>query len=266
MNEWRVLPYTHASAARQLAQTEALWRSVMAGEAPATLRWYGYDASALVLGVGQRGREADEAACRAAGVAVVQRASGGAAVLAHHDMLALDVALPADSPLAVADVVESYRWLGEVCTQALRGLAPRDAERVVLVGTEEARADQREQRSATEGTGEALRGLACFGTLSPYEVGLRDSASGRMAKLVGLSQVRKRGVVLYQAGLYVRWRSEALAGLLALPAGQREKLAGELDRRIASLEDVGVSEPDVPALVAAINAGAAAALRAAGRR
>ena len=38
--------------------------------------------------------------------------------------------------------------------------------------------------------------------LSPYEVGYVTCDRATPAKLVGLSQIRKRGVVLYQAGLY----------------------------------------------------------------
>ena len=258
---WRILPFTTGSAERQLAQTEALWRAVAAGEAPETLRWYGYDAPAVVLGVGQRETALDQAACREARTAVVRRASGGAAVLANGAMLALDVALPAASPLAAADVVESYRWLGMVLAAALRGLAPYEAGRIVLVGAAEARADQQAQQAAQPRSAGALRGLACFGTLSPYEVALARPDSAPPAKLVGLSQVRKRGVVLFQVGVYARWRGADLAGLLMLAPEERHALAGELDRRIASLTEIGLGTVDLPALMTAVNAGATEALK-----
>src|SRR4051812_20064164 len=98
-----ILPYSVASAADQIVRSEALLRAVAAGEAPATLRWYGYDARALILGVGQHASLVDERACRAAGVVVVKRTSGGGIVFAGPDLLALDIVLPAGHPLAGTD-------------------------------------------------------------------------------------------------------------------------------------------------------------------
>src|SRR5262245_61624933 len=110
VRSWRILPLTLATAAEQLGRSEALWGEVAAGGAPPTMRWYGYSAPAVVLGVGQSLQAVDAAAARAAGVAVVRRASGGTAVLADETMLALDVAVPAGHPRAGSDILEAYRW------------------------------------------------------------------------------------------------------------------------------------------------------------
>src|SRR5918995_2400169 len=111
MTGWRVIPFAADTAAHQLAATEALWRSVAAGDTRATVRWYGYLAPALVLGIGQDERAVNVAAAHQTGIEIVKRASGGAVVYAGPDLIALDVALPSSSPLAIADVVESYHWL-----------------------------------------------------------------------------------------------------------------------------------------------------------
>ncbi|HEX2036007.1 MAG TPA: ligase [Chloroflexota bacterium] len=240
-----VIPYAVGGAAEQVAASERLWREVGAGRMPATARWYGYTRAALVLGVGQALEEVDEEACRAAGVEVVRRASGGTAVLVGVTSLALDVAVPDTAAVGGTDVVEAYRWLGVGLARALRRVAPET--QIAVAGVAEARADRAAQRGAVPGSGEALRGLACFGTLSPYEV----THGGR--KLVGLSQVRKRGVVMYQAGLYTRFAGRDLAGLLALPPGQREVLAVELDRRVATLEDLGLSAGVLPELMRVVH-------------
>jgi lipoate-protein ligase A len=189
-------------------------------------------------------------------VQVERRTSGGTAVLADETMLALDVALPASDARAGTDVLEAYRWLGEAIREALAPLRTSGSERLRLVTIEEARADQRAQREAPAGSAEALRGLACFGTLAPYEVVLegdegQGQGKGRPArKLIGLSQVRKRDVVLFQVGLYATAspQSRALARLLALPpvpeesAEQRRAVLGaELGRRIAGLDDLGLT-------------------------
>jgi lipoate-protein ligase A len=227
MGGWRVLPFHVASAARQLELTEALWREVAAGETPATLRWYSYDTAALVLGIGQSERDTNLQAAQDDGVTIVKRASGGALVLARPGLLALDVALPSTSPLAIPDVVESYRWLGEAFSQALPA-------RVRLASPADARADQRAQREAAPGMPARARALACFGVLSPYEVTL----DGR--KLVGFSQVRKRGVTLYQAGVYVTLSGEELARYLPPLPG----LDAEIQRRVADLAALGLTSSE----------------------
>jgi lipoyl(octanoyl) transferase len=259
VSSWRVSPLTLATAAEQLARSEALWREVAAGEAPPTMRWYGYSAPAVVLGVGQSLRAVDADVSRAAGVAVVRRASGGTAVLADETMLALDVAVPPDHPRAGSDILEAYRWLGEVFRDALAALAPPGvAGRIGMTTVAGARADQEAQRRAPPGSSGALRGLACFGTLSPYEVVLAGADGTPDRKVVGLSQVRKRGVVLYQVGLYRTVRARDLARLLAILAiseNERARLAAELPRRVAGVESLGLE--DGP-----LSAGGLGALRA----
>src|SRR5688500_4012873 len=116
---WRVLPLHVAPAEEQLALTETLWRDVAAGQAPPTLRWYSYPTPPLILGIGQPETQLNAGAAREDGIPIVKRSSGGAAVFAGPHLTALDVALPATSPLAIPDVVESYRWLGEAFLEAL---------------------------------------------------------------------------------------------------------------------------------------------------
>ena len=237
MSGWRVLPLHVAPAAEQLALTESLWRAVAAGhtgDAPASLRWYSYDTPALILGVGQSEQAVVGPAAHVDGMQVVKRSSGGAVVYARPGFIALDVALPSESPLVVPDVVESYRWLGQAFMRALTTLAPQHAERLTLVRPTDARADQQAQRTSDSGTPPLARALACFGVLSPYEVAL----DGR--KLIGLSQIRKRGVALFQAGVYCTLTGEELARYLPPMPG----LGAELDGRIASLSGLGLASPD----------------------
>lgn len=245
--EWRILPFTVAPAAEQLERSERLWRAVASEGAPPALRWYGYSAPAVVLGVGQPPAIMDEGECVGAGVTVVKRTSGGAAVLADEQLLALDVALPDRHPLVGRDIVGAYRWLGEVWRESLNALSPVAATSLSLVGAEAARADQEAQRCAPAGTAASARGLVCFGTLSPYEVVLADG-EGWGRKLVGLSQIRKRGVVMFQVGLYARMDGHALARLLALSAPEREALGQELRRSTAGLDDIGVAPDHLPEL------------------
>ena len=172
----------------------------------------------LVIGSAQAPGSVDEAACAAAGVEVVRRGSGGGAVLCDDGLLEVDVAVPAGDPLAIADVAESYRWLGEAWVAALAAIGV--AARTVAV--EEVRAIDEERKAAARS--------ACYAGLSPYEVVATD---GR--KLVGLAQRRRRGAVLYQCSVAVHGAPARVRALLRPVPGLDAALAGT-----ASLEELGV--------------------------
>jgi len=177
-----------------------------------------------VIGHGQRLESVDLEACRAAGIGIYRRATGGTAVLSGPDLLGLDLVLPAGHPLALADVTRSYAWLGEALAAGLRDLGV-DAK---PVAPEAARA----QLSAVP-AGDPLR-LVCYATLSPYEV----AAGGR--KLVGLAQARRRVGVLLQAGVLLRWQPERLVPLLAVAPELRNRIVEDLRSRAAGLDELGI--------------------------
>src|SRR3990170_1339166 len=77
--------------------------------APLIAAW-SYRVPAVVLGCSERPDAAMNAAARAAGVALVERRSGGGAVLAGPWLLGVSVVLPPDHPLVVPSVTESYRY------------------------------------------------------------------------------------------------------------------------------------------------------------
>lgn len=235
---WRLLPFSCLPATEQMALSEALLATV---QAP-VLRWRQIVPEALVLGHGQRPESVDWQACQAAGVHVYRRATGGTAVLSGPDLLGLDLALPAGHPLALADVTRSYAWLGEALAQGLRSLGvAADA-----IAPEAARAQAREISKTNP-----VR-LACYGTLSPYEV----VAGGR--KLAGLAQARRRAGILFQAGVVLRWQPERLVSLLAAPPPQRTNTVAALHARAVGLDQLSGCL-DLPALIACLNAAIATA-------
>jgi lipoate---protein ligase len=122
-------------------------------------------------------------------------------------LVALDVVLPPGHPLAPADVVETYRWLGEAVAEALAELGLEHVEVAEI-----ARA-----RSASAAPGEAA--AACFGGLSPFEV----LVDGR--KVLGLSQARRRPGTLLQAGLLLDLDADGLARLMGRGATFARALA-----------------------------------------
>ena len=171
------------------------------------MRWYIPREQALVLGNGQPLTVADSAALTAHDVALYKRPSGGTAVLVDAALVSLDLALPHTHPLATGDVVRAYEWIGALWAEALRDLGAAD---VRALSAEEVRALPPLTRD------DPLR-LACYGTLSPWEV-----VTGKPPrKLVGLCQTRRRHGALYQTGVYLCLDYAALANLLALgPAGR----------------------------------------------
>jgi lipoate-protein ligase A len=237
---WRLLPHSAGPAQDELSAAEALLAGLLAAP-QAALRWYEAPGPALVLGSGQKIAEVSLEACAAAGVSLHRRASGGTAVLFVPGFLMQDIVLPPGHPLALADVSESYRWLGSVWADTLSRLGIA----AVPVDVATARAD-------TSAASPLLR-RACFGGRSPYEL----LAGGR--KLVGFSQVRRRHGTLFQVGIYTRWPGAALAGLLRLEPGQAQDLTAGLAERVAGLAELLAPPPAPAAIIAAFAQALAAA-------
>jgi lipoate---protein ligase len=219
---WRLLPFSDAPMGRQLALSEAMLAALPETGAPA-LRWYIPSARALVLGNGQLIEAANRAALGAQSTALYKRPSGGTAVLVDQTLLSLDITLPHSHPLATSDVVRAYEWIGEVWAAALRSLGVADAR---AIPTNAVRA------LAPLAKDDPLR-LACYGTLSPYEV----VSDVEPRKLVGLCQVRRRAGTLYQTGVYLRFDGAALASLLALAPAGRETLTARLGCAAIGLDE-----------------------------
>ena len=216
--QWRRLVEWDETAAQLLAGVDALLAGLPTSDRPA-IRWSTLNHPALLLGSSQRPSEADFEACRAAGVTVHKRRSGGGAVFADEGLLWLDVALPAGHPLLLNDITASYRWFGEVWARALRTLgisaavvSPPDARPL------NAALDPRVQ-------------CACYGGVSSYEVLVGDS------KIVGLSQVRRRPGGVLQSGLYRHWQPARIADLLSGATEERRERAHLLASRAAGLND-----------------------------
>ncbi|HEX9069038.1 MAG TPA: hypothetical protein VF807_09735 [Ktedonobacterales bacterium] len=234
---WRHFGLSHEPMGRQLALAEALLEHLTSSRSPA-LRWYVPDEQALVMGNGQKPGLAKPELCEAAGVRVYRRSSGGAAVRVDEHLLNLDILLPAGHALDTSDVVEAYRWLGEVWEDALQALG---VEKAHVIPVEDVRKLPPLEKD------DPLR-LACYGTLSPYEV-----VVGKR-KLVGLCQVRRRGGTLYQAGVYVHFEPKALSSLLDLNNNTRKRLGTRLHNAALGLDQATDQPPAMEAVIAAFEA------------
>ena len=237
MSNWKVLPLTIADQQQHIEQSEHLLAAAFQGDAP-TLYWSIAEPAGLVLGYSQKHEILNPTALAALQIPIYHRRAGGTAVLVGRHLLGLDVALPADSPLVLSDIVESYRWLGEAWVAALAGLDIQT--RTVTV--QEAREQRALLKQSDTRERESLLRRACYGSLSPYEVVVGQR------KVVGLDMIRRRGGSLLQAGILLHWETEELAQLLGhtseeqalLREGLRERAVGldTLAGRVVTAEEV----------------------------
>ncbi|CAN5176931.1 hypothetical protein BH23ACT9_BH23ACT9_30140 [soil metagenome] len=194
----------------------------------ARLRWYVSTDAAVVLGRGQR------TAAAVPGHDVLQRPSGGGAVLMDDDLLSLDVVLPTGHPwLGEADLGHVFDPIGAAWAAALTSLGVPD----VLIHTGPA--------TATRLGPEDRRPLAevCYASLGRGEI----TTGGR--KIVGLSQRRRRQGALIQCGLLRTWKPDPLIQALGLEAARApiEAAAVGLDNVL----DRSVSDASIIQLVRA---------------
>jgi len=173
------MPTTHT------VEQEQAWNSRQL-EAPVTtprFHVWTYATPTIVLGCSQRALHAQVAGRLPQGLALVQRPSGGGAVLTGPWLVGASVVLPVTHPWVSGGLVDSYRALGLLHVAVLESLGiPARA----LPDTEVA------QANAAMG---ATVDWACYGSLAPWEL---TDARGR--KLVGLAQRRQRNGILLVAG------------------------------------------------------------------
>jgi lipoate-protein ligase A len=122
---WRLLVTEPTDGAANMAIDEALWRGRQAGASPPTLRLFAWSPPTVSLGYGQPlDRHVDLEACRALGVGLVRRPTGGSAI--YHDgpereLTYSVVATAADLGIG-PDLLETYRWIGAALLRGLQSL------------------------------------------------------------------------------------------------------------------------------------------------
>lgn len=218
-DEWRLLLDGEATGAWNMAVDEVLLDGVVAGATP-TLRFYQWTPACLSLGYFQPFDVVNLDACRALGIDIVRRPTGGRAIL-HDRELTYSVALPASVLGSDGGVLPSYYRLSLALQEGLRRLgvpatlAPESAP-----------------------CGSLEHGPVCFDRPSAHEILLE----GR--KLVGSAQMRRTGALLQHGSILIEPRMAALMACLRSPddsAGGRD--AERIEDGVAGLAEVGVTEP-----------------------
>lgn len=216
---WRLIVDGEAGGAANMARDEAILNSVVNGTSSPTLRLYAWSPPCLSLGRSQRHAEVDLAACRAAGIDVVRRPTGGRAIL-HTDELTYSVSLLQTDPRAQGGIVESYRRLSEGLLAGLRSLG---MDAIQAAG---------QKTAGSEST------AVCFETPSDYEL----TVAGR--KLVGSAQWRARGGVLQHGTLPLRGDLARIVDYLSFSDDQRRAQRRRLHLKALTIEEaIGASLP-----------------------
>jgi len=231
MNIWRFIDSGPGPGPWNLALDEAIFQSVRTGASPPTLRLYRWSAPALTIGYAQdRDRDVDRAACRARGIAVIRRVTGGRAVL-HDAEVTYSVAAPAGLPGFGTGLDAAYRRVAAGLIAGLRLLGLRAA-----LPAPGPRDPTRPPRQA-----------ACFAAPARHEI----AVAGR--KLIGSAQRRERGAFL-QHGSILLESHEALLGQVLRSHPATKRATG-----MVGLADVLPRRPAPVTVVAAIVGGCAAA-------
>lgn len=199
MKEWRLLLDGHHPGAYNMAVDEAIMREAGRGEAPPTIRFYGWVPAAVSLGYFQDfAKVVNTEACQRLGVEWVRRPTGGRAVL-HDQEVTYAFIVRDDDPILPKGVIPSYRVISRGIVEGLAGM-----------GVPVEVAEEPEKGGALS--------AACFDAPSWYEL----TVQGR--KLVGSAQVRRHGAVLQHGSVLLDLDPEKLTAVLT-PPGQEHRAA-----------------------------------------
>ncbi|GAC1329197.1 MAG: octanoyltransferase LipM [Candidatus Dormibacteria bacterium] len=222
---WRLVIDPPAGGEVNMARDRALLDQLVAGERPATLRFYGWSPACISLGLGQRPEEVlDLEAVHAAGLDVVRRPTGGQALL-HDDELTYSVVASQQDPVVGGTLMQSYHAISEALLAGLAQLG------IAGVG---APCEPRPASGLTP---------VCFASASAEEV----LVDGR--KLLASAQWRSRGAFLQHGSLLLRDRQPEL------PRYLRNVAAREIQPMSVSLSELVTNVPSRAELMRMLSAG-----------
>jgi len=210
---WRLITSEPFPGAENMAVDEALLRSFDPDSSPPVLRLYGWEPPALSLGRFQKAEAVlDLERCRADGVTIVRRVTGGG-VIYHADELTYSiVCAPGQIPPA-SSVKDSFRVLTGFLLSFYRGLGLDPAYAV---------------DAAPAGTALGERTHFCFAGRESFDILVNGG------KLGGNAQRRTRGVI-FQHG------SIPILNLTATGLAYMRENSPELVGGVVSLAECGVS-------------------------
>jgi lipoate-protein ligase A len=190
METWRLIEDGALDGSLNMATDRAILTACGEGKAPPTLRLYGWTEPTLTVGYAQNSdRDVDLARCRALGIPVVQRPTGGRALL-HDKELTYSLVAPIPHPRFSPNLREAFCAVSEALLLSLNRLGIRDAEMT------------KPERTSSNG-----RSPSCFSTLNHYEITVKNK------KLIGSAQRRTSRSFLQQGSLWIDCDRELMNSL-----------------------------------------------------
>ncbi len=221
LSEWRLLDTGARDGATNMAIDEAILEAVTAGQAPPTLRFYGWEPPCLSLGFSQPPADVDQEACARRGWEIVRRPTGGQAIL-HTDELTYSICAHQDEWRVAGGVVESYGRLAAGLVAGLRRMGLETAE------------------AQPEYPDSGRPGPVCFDGPARYEITLETVGPNcelQRRKLVGSAQSRRLGGVLQHGTLPLTGDiTRILDALAGSPDERRQVSRARLRQRALTLE------------------------------
>ena len=212
--DWRFINSGYSDAYTNMVIDEAIMTVFQSGAVPPTLRLYGWNPAAVSIGHFQKIDEAvNLKECKARGIDVVRRLTGGRAVLHEHEVT-YSVIIGEDYPSMPKSVVESYKFISRGIIEGLK-----------LLGADVAMESGKKK--------DIVNSAACFDSASMYEI-LYDGK-----KLVGSAQVRKNGVILQHGSILLNFDGEKLASILRFKSeNARCKAEAVLKTNVVTLKEI----------------------------
>jgi lipoate-protein ligase A len=213
MTPWRLLVTEAVDGATNMAIDEALLIGRQAATSSPTVRFYAWAPPTVSLGYGQPlDRHVSVEACRALGVGLVRRLTGGSAI--YHDGPGRELTysvVASDADVGTRDLLATYRWIGRALLRGLTALGTK-AEMIESPG------------------GEGPTPAYCFARTGRYEI----ESDGR--KLVGSAQRRQGGCFLQHGSVLLGVDEPRLRALFPTtldPLSMMTTLDETLGRRVS---------------------------------
>jgi lipoate-protein ligase A len=233
-SSWRYIHSGARTGSFHMAEDERLALGLLHSGGDSVLRLYTWSPWAISLGHHQDLREVDGERCRAEGIDIVRRPTGGRAIL-HAEELTYCIVMPVNGQ----SVLQAYNAIGVALLRGLR-----------LYGVDAAlEKSQPDFGSLYRQTSS----VPCFSSSARYEIGFR----GR--KMVGSAQRRfsegGRTIVLQHGSILCGNAHLRLADYLRASDETRNEIRGDLRSRTSTVSDVTGTSVDLAALAACVKAG-----------
>jgi lipoyl(octanoyl) transferase len=204
METWRVIDDGASSGSLNMAADRAILTACGEGKAPPTLRLYGWAEPTLTIGYTQNSdRDLDRTRCLALGIPVVQRPTGGRALL-HGNELTYSMVVPIPHPRFPTNLKDAFCTVSEALLISLGRLGIQDA-----------------QMAKPTVNFSRERSPSCFSSLNHYEITVKNK------KLIGSAQRRTNRSFLQQGSLWIDCDRELMNSLFKFD--RPEARAGNLE-------------------------------------